>query len=234
MENYLLDAVERRRAAASAKAAAAALDDSGDDGEDFTVKGAKLNAAAIVQGWVETDDLAEGETLVDRLYGMLAATVDKDDDGELNEDEALEFQLAVDAAWDYLSANGVSDEDCAAIFDDENNDAAQRARDLLAESLPEGDDATVDAAYAYAESTETVALDGTRQSWAKKHKGRMTIHVKHGKKNVTQHKAKWRRATVAQRAALKKNSRRAHNATARVRFRKSIKVSRRMGGRKVV
>lgn len=203
---------------------------------DAVASGIGMEAASAVNAWVETDpaDLADGETLVDRLYGLLSGVVDRDEDGELNDEESSVFEVAVNAAWDYLSDCGVSDEDCAAIFDEESNEAAERARDLLAESLEEGD-AAMDSALLHACMPKAaVLLDSVGPSWAKRHRGKMTLHAHHGKRKVTAHRMKWKRQTAAQRAALKKNSRRSFSARARALNRRSNLLTRKMGGRKVI
>lgn len=50
----------------------------------------------------------------------------------------------------------------------------------------------------------------------------------------TKHRMKWRRASASQRAALRKNSMRAHSAGARVHRLKSYRAPMRRGGRKVI
>jgi hypothetical protein len=236
MESYFLQSLEH--AAAQTKTGPA-LDDASDmdvvsEAGDTVLRDIKREAIAAVQAWAETEELEEGETLTDRLYGMLSATVDRGDaESDLDDDEAELFQLAVDAAADYMADLGVSDEDVGALFDDEDDDAAERVRDLVATALPDGEEAAVDQMYG-ASMDSAVSFDSAGTSWARRHKGKTTIHAHHGKRAKTQHRAKWRRPSTKQKAALRKNSRRAHTAGARKRFLKSMKLSRRMGGRKVI
>lgn len=202
---------------------------------DFVGQGTRMTAGAAVKSWVEMqeDEMEEGASLVDSFFGSLAAAVDTDGDGDLNDDEAGDFDSYVDAAWDYLVSNGVSEEDADALIDDESVEAAARIRDLLMESMPDGE-GVYDSIVKFAMvpcPEDGATFDGV--SWAKMHRGRTTLNSKHGKKNVVTHRAKWRKATAMQRASLRKNSRRAHTSAAKMMNRKSNLRTRKMGGRRV-
>lgn len=232
-----LSATDKHRAKTAAAAAAAAAFDAVAVALDNATKNARSIAATAIQTWAEMDpeSMEEGETLPDALWGLLSAAVDVDSDGELDDDEAEEFQVVVDAAWDYLLSMGVSDDDCSELFDDESAEAAERVIEMLREAMGDEDEAAYDAIlFAMSPCPEEggVTLDGV--SWAKMHRGRTTLNSKHGKKNVVKHRMKWRKSTAMQKAALRKNSRRAFTSAAKMMNRKSNMRTRRMGGRRVV
>lgn len=245
MEEYLRKSLARQKVDAEAKATFDAATenlatfDAASEAYDFATKNTRMTAAAAVQGWVEMDpsEMEEGATLIDGFFGMLSAAVDTDSDGELSDEEAEAFEEYVDSAWDYLITQGVSEADAEALIEDEDVEAATRIRELLMESLGDDDEASMDAVEfgmtpCPPEGTKDMTFDGV--SWAKTHRGRTTLNSKHGKKNLVQHRRKWRKATAMQRASLRKNSRRAHTSAAKMLNRKSNRRTRMMGGRRVV
>jgi hypothetical protein len=75
------------------------------------------------------------------LDGAAAGLPLADEPGEGDEEV---FQMAMSAAWDFMSANGVPDSDLEIIFNSEDaaecNAAALRAQEFIGESLPGDDD----------------------------------------------------------------------------------------------
>jgi hypothetical protein len=124
-----------------------ALADSADadaDAADHTVDDIGLSAVAAVQQWAETDDLGEGETCADRLQALMVGIADPNKDGDITPDDQSVLQVALNAAWDYLVKLGVTDDDAGALLNDWDDETAERVRDLVAQALPEGDDAAAD------------------------------------------------------------------------------------------
>lgn len=221
--------VEKALRRSKANAAQATMDSTAGDEMDWTEKASRNLAAAIVQQFVETDDLDEGETLIDRLYGTLAAVVDRDEDGELNEDEEALYAAAIDAAWDYMAELGVAEEDLVKLFDEEDEEAAERVRSLLIEALPEGE-AAYDSATSFAEGVEPTLDAVPRGRALNKMIGKTKINSKYGRMKKTRRLRKWKRANVKQRMALKKASTRAHTGAARVMRSRSAARTRKQGG----
>lgn len=107
---------------------------------DYAAKDIAVKAVATLQAWIETEDLGGGETLADRLLSMFVGIADENQDGEIDDNEQFIIDVALEAAWDYLLSKGVSEEDCSALLNDWDNDAAERISDLLAGTSPDGDE----------------------------------------------------------------------------------------------
>lgn len=241
MDPFLKNLINTQKDKAAAKKALAdqlASFDTFDAAADYADKTVRLDAAKAVGSWVnrDTDGYDDGESLLDSLRGIISAKIDLENEDELTDEEASELDDLLDAVADYLITNGVTEDDADALLSDDDEaaaEAATRVHDMLSESM----DSCEDSAESILKFVNTPNLDGLTLdgvSWAKMHRGRSTINSKHGKKNIVQHKMKWRRATAAQRVALKKNSRRAHTATAKILNKRSNTRTRKMGGRRVV
>lgn len=190
-------------------AAAPTLDDTAivdEDAQNYALTNLAINVAAAIQEWAGTDDsdLDDGETLATRLLGLLIGLSNPDvDDEELTSDEQDTMDLALEAAWDYLTDKGVSDDDASALLNNWDNDAAIRIRDLSAATLVDVDPVadiddfafdsagTFDAVY----RMKSVIRDGKKARINKRVSGNVTL-------------------TAKQKLALRKASKKAHTASA--------------------
>jgi hypothetical protein len=198
-------------------------DEGGNAAADYAATHIALGVASTIQEWIETDDLDEDETLADRLLANMVGLVDANKDGELSDDEADVLETALEFAWDYLAEKGVSDEDCSKLLNDWDEAAADRIRDLLAASLPDGDDASsadIDN-FVFGDEGSDAVLDAT-------YKKRMVIRK--GKKVRINKRISGRvRLTAKQKVSIRKAQMKAHTASATMRRMKSMRLNRKMG-----
>jgi hypothetical protein len=186
----------------------------------YTETDIKLKVAAAIQQWTETDDLEDGETNADRLLALMVGIADANKDGEISDDEQGVLDIALNAAWDYLNSYGVDDEDAGALLNDWDSDAADRIKDLVAASLPEGEaaDADIDS---FAFGDQEPMLDAVY---------RKTTVVRHGKKiRINKRISGTVRLSARQKLAIKKAQRRSHSAQAMMRRAKSLRVRKQTG-----
>lgn len=210
----------------------------------------RLRGITMVQAWVETDDadLDADETHADRLLGLIAESVDEDGDDDLNDDELEALEVAFEGARDYMLSHGVSPEDADLLLDDADNDAALRVRDLLAEVMPDDEEALADA-YACAAvgecGEETMdAVSGNKfgaSRVAPKLFGKRTVGVRAAKAGARRvhRSAKWYAKTKMSRrsAAVKAGAKRARlkskTGNALKLLSRSMKISHKIyGGRR--
>lgn len=185
----------------------------------------RLKAVAAVHQFAETtaDDLADDESAADRLMALVVGIVDADKDGEIDEDEAELCDFVLNAIWDYLAAKGVSDEDCGALLNDWSAEAADRIIDLLASSLPSGDEATADDmdSFAFDAESDSAVFDAVY---------RKKIAVRHGKKvRINKRVSGHVRLSAKQKISIRKMLRKSHNAVATMRRAKSVRVRQKAG-----
>lgn len=185
----------------------------------------RLKAVAAIHQWAETtaDDLAEGESLADRLFALAVGIADSDKDGEISEDEAGVCNIVLDAMWDYLSAKGVSDEDCDALLNEGDSGAADRVMDLIVSALPSGDEAVADEmdAFAFDSDSDTALFDA---AYKKK------IAVRGGKKvRINKRVSGHVRLSAKQKISVRKMLRKSHSAVATMRRAKSMRVRKKAG-----
>lgn len=192
--------------------------------DDYTLKDIKISAAAAIQQWVETDDLADGETMGDRLLALMIGSADQNQDGELSDDEQDILNIVLNSAWDYLVSKGVSEEDADTLLNDWDGDVADRVRDLVASVLPEGEDESMDDidSFAFGANDQEPSLDSVYKR---------KIVISHGRKI---HKLKRvsgppPRRSAAQKLAIRKARMKSHSATAQMRRAKSMKIRRKSG-----
>jgi len=191
------------------------FDDAGDDdvadaADEYTSNDIALKAAAALQQWVETDDLDEGETLSNRLMGQIIGIADGNQDGEVDDDEQSVIDIALNAAWDYLSKYGVDDDDIEALLADWDEDVAQRVRDLLATALPDGEEAAADDINDFVfgdDDDQAAALDSTNH----RHSSRALV-----KKRITGHV----KLSAKHKLAIRKTHEKTHHASAQMRRKK--------------
>jgi hypothetical protein len=185
----------------------------------------RLKAVAAIHQFAETtaDDLADDESAADRLMALVVGIVDADKDGEIDDDEAELCDFVLNAMWDYLAAKGVSEEDCGALLNDWNAEAADRIIDLLASSLPSGDEATADDmdAFAFDAESDSAVFDAVY---------RKKIAVRHGKKvRINKRVSGHVRLSAKQKISIRKMLRKSHNAVATMRRAKSVRVRQKAG-----
>jgi hypothetical protein len=199
-----------------------------DEASSYALKTVAMRAAAMVQGWCETgDDLGEGEGLGDRLMMMLVGVADENKDGELTEEESAVLQVALNEAWSYMAAKGVSESDLDALFNSEDpdtyNGAAARVCEFLTEALPDGDEAAMDELddFAFGSDAQAGVFDAV-------YKKRFT--VRNGKKMVKRVRVSGTvRLSAKQKVAIRKAGMKAHGAKAMAKRMKSMRVRKSMG-----
>lgn len=190
---------------------------------DYTETDITMSACAAVQEWAETDDLDEGETYADRLTALMVGVADANHDGEIGDDEQGVLEVALNAAWDYLTSLGVSDEDAGALLNDWDADAADRVRELVLSALPEGDDAASAAIddFVFGGEAEEPALDAVY---------RKKMVIRHGKKmRINKRISGTVRLNAKQKVAIRKAQLKSHSAAARMRRMKSVHIRKKMG-----
>ena len=141
----------------------------------------RMHAASVVQAWAETDeaDLDVGETLSDRLFALLMAIVDKDEEDDLTDDEQDMLEAVLIAAEEYMLSLGVPDDDVSALMDAWDDAAALRVRDVIASSLPDGDGADDDLArFAFDEESTASIFDSVYKKVVAYEHGQKTIKRK--------------------------------------------------------
>ncbi len=194
-----------------------------DSAEGYELAAIAQQAVAAIHQWVETNDLDSGETMVDRLMGLFVGIADANKDGELDDDEQEIVEAALSAAWDYLDSLGVDEGDISALLNDWDDTVANNVLDLVATSLPEGDDAAdqVIAKFAFGDDEQGAVFDAT---YAK----RIVVHG--GKKiRINKRIAGTVRLTAKQKVAIRKMQAKSHSAKARAGRLKSFKARRNMG-----
>lgn len=191
--------------------------------DTFTIADITMAAAAAIQQWVETDDLAEGESSADRLLAMMVGIADENKDGEITDDEQAVLDVALNSAWDYLVSKGVTEEDADSLLNDFDGDVADRVRDLIASVLPEGEDeasSDIDE-FVFGDDDQEPALDAAYK---------MKLAVRKGKKvRIKKRVSGTVRLSAAQKVAIRKARMKSHSATARMRRAKSMKIRRKTG-----
>lgn len=221
------------KAAAEAAAAAeankgAVFDDASDPGNAYADSDVSLKAVAAVQAWAETDDLGEGEGYADRLLALLVGIADADMDGEISDVEADVVEMAANAAWDYMSDKGVSDEDLSELFNEWDNDVASRVHELIVSKLPDGEEASADDmdSFVFGDGSDEAALDSAVLDATYKKK----IVVRKGKKvRINKRVAGTVRLSAKQKLAVRKMLRKSHGAMATMRRAKSVRVRKQLG-----
>lgn len=182
----------------------------------------RMDAVSTIQQWVEEDDLDDGESAADRLLAMMVGIADDNKDGELDEDENEVVDAAREAAWDYLSALGIEDDDIGLLLEEWDDDAAERIRDAVATELPDGEEAfdSIDD-FAFEEEEQDPVFDAAYR--------KRTV-VRNGKKKRINKRVSGKvRLSGKQKLSIRKARKKAHSPRAKARRMKSMKKRRRMG-----
>lgn len=192
------------------------------DGVDtYTNQDISLKAVSAVQTWMESDDLEGGESYADRLMAMLIGIADANKDGEITDDEQGVIDIALNAVWDYLAKYDVAEDDISALLNDWDSDAAERIRDLLVTSVPEGEEADSDMDNFVFGGDQEPALDATYK--------KATV-VRGGKKvRINKRIAGTVRLSARQKMAIRKAMMKSHSAVAQMRRAKSMRVRKKVG-----
>lgn len=203
--------------------------DGGDGGDTmapaavYTEQDTALKAASAVVVWAETlpEELDTDETMVDRLFALLVGIADADKDGEISQDEADVFDVAANAAWDFMASKGASEDDLSAIFNDSDNDAAERVQELVGSNLPTSYDAIDAEVNAFTFDSQEPVFDAVYKK---------TVVVKNGKKVKIKKRVSGNvRLSAAQKASVNKMLRKSHSATAQRKRAKSMKIRKASG-----
>lgn len=213
----------------SAESKRLVLDAAGEAGASYALADIRVAAAAALQEWCETtaEDLGDGESMADRLLALMVGIADENKDGEITDDEASVIDIALNAAYDYLTAKGVSEDDASALLNDGDDDAAGRVVELIKGELPDGEDASmadVDAFAFDAESQESL-MDSVLDAVYKKR-----VVIRGGKKvRINKRVSGTVRLSAAQKVAIRKAGMKSRSAGARMHRMKSIRLRSRMG-----
>ena len=196
--------------------------------DDYTSKDIALKASTAIHQWAETDDLDDGESYADRLLALMIGIADANHDGDITEDEQWVLTVALNTAWDYMSTLGVDDEDCNALLNDWDADAADRVRDLVASVLPDGDEADARInAFVFDDDqspvfdTASVRLDAAY---------RKVIAVRDGKKvRINKRISGQAKLSALQKIAIRKAQAKSHSASAVMKRARSMRIRHNMG-----
>lgn len=183
-----------------------------------------LAAVSAVQEWCSTDDLDEGESMADRLLALMVGVADEDVDGELGDDETAVFNDALNAAYEYMVAKGVTAEDAEKLLTDFDADTATRVRDALAEMMPDGESAAWDEmnefSFGSGEAVEP-ALDAVYRKRLVVRKGR--------KVRINKRIAGVVRLNAKQKLAIRKARMKSHSSKAKMHRARSVKKRAQFG-----
>lgn len=203
-----------------------------DDGSDapqgaaaYAEADLRLKAVAVVHQWAETgsDDLAEGESLADRLLAMVVGVCDADKDGEISDDEQDVCDIVLNAIWDYLSSKGVSDDDCDALLNEWDAAAGDRVKDLVVSALPDGDEAS-------ASDMDSFAFDADSDGAVFDAVYKKKIVVRGGKKmRINKRVSGHVKLSAKQKISIRKMLRKSHSAVATMHRMKSVRIRKRAG-----
>lgn len=202
----------------------------------------KLSVAATIQEWLETDDLDDSETLADRLLMLMVGIADASQDGELDDDEQAVLEAALEAAWDYLSSKGVSDEDCSMLLNDWDDSAAMRVLDLVASKMPDGEEASANEMddFAFGTDAQESTFDkanmegddkvGEKDGMAMDAVYKKTMAIRHGKKvRINKRVSGTVRLTAKQKIGIRKAQMKSHSSRATIRRLKSRTIGKKLG-----
>lgn len=201
-----------------------------DSASDFAKRDIAMRAVATIQQWLETesDDLEEGETLVDRLMAMFVGIADANKDGDISDDEADVIEAALEAAYSYLTSKGVTPEDASSLLNDWDEETAERIRDYLANELPDGEEADEDIdKFAFSDADQEGLFDSVAIFDATYKK---TFAIRHGKKvRINKRISGTVRLSAKQKMAIRKARMKSHSAAAMMKRMKSMRLRARSG-----
>lgn len=196
-----------------------------DAASTYELTNLRLSVASSVATWAETaeGELDEGETLADRMDGLLVGVCDADKDGDLNDEELSVLDTLYVLLDEYLSAQGADDEDIDALINGGDEAAAERIHELMAGILPSGEEAEIDGinAFAFDADSDAAVMDAAY---------RKRVAVRNGRKVVVRKRISGRvRLSAKQKMAVLKMHRKAHSGMARMKRAKSMRRRASMG-----
>lgn len=192
---------------------------------DYAAADLRLKAAAAVQQWAETstDELADGETMADRLMALVVGIADADKDGDISDDEQAVCDEVLENIWSYLAAKGVSDADCDALLNEWDAGAADRVYDLIVSALPDGEEASAADmdAFAFDADSDSAVFDAVYKKKVVIRAGKKVRINKRVSGNV--------RLSAKQKISIRKMLRKSHSAVATIRRMKSNRIRKASG-----
>lgn len=224
-----MDIIDQLRKQNTVKPKPAVMDDAGFEATDapstYELTNLRLSVASAVATWAETsdDDLEDGETLADRMDGLLVGICDADKDGDLSDAELSVLDALYTMLNEYLSKQGADDSDIDALINDGDDEAAERIHELMTGILPSGEDAEIDGIndFAFDADSDAVVMDATYRN---------TIAVRGGKKMRVRKRIAGRvRLSAKQKTAVMKMLRKSHSGAARIKRAKSMRRRQSMG-----
>lgn len=185
----------------------------------YALNDIKINTIAAIQQWLETGDSEAG--LGNDLLALFVGIADENHDGDISEDEADILDVITSFAWDYLAEKGIGEDDLEALLNDFDNDAAGRVFDYLVDNIGDDEDGDEIDNFVFGKEAEESMFDAV---YKKK------IVVRDGKKvKLNKRISGTVKLTGAQKSALKKARMKAHNASAKIKRLKSMKLRKRLG-----
>lgn len=185
----------------------------------YALNDIKINTISAIQAWLEIADSEAG--LGNDLLALFVGIADENHDGEISENEADILDVITSFAWDYLAEKGIGEDDLEALLNDFDNDAAGRVFDYLVDNIGDDEDGDEIDNFVFGKEAEESMFDAV---YKKK------IVVRDGKKvKLNKRISGAVRLSGAQKAALKKARMKAHNAGAKIKRLKSMKLRKRLG-----
>jgi hypothetical protein len=182
----------------------------------------RVDAAAVVGEWADTDTLDEGEGYGDRLYALIVGTA-TDSDEDLTDDESAYAADVGELVGDFLEERGVDAGDIDALLENFDNDVASRVHDVLLDKMPQGDDAMLDATDKFMHGEDGSMMDATY---------RKVVAIRAGKKvRINKRIGGTVRLTAGQKAAVRKMQRKAFSGAAKRKRAKSMRIRMKMIGK---
>ena len=185
----------------------------------------RLSVASAVATWAETaeSDLDDGETLADRMDGLLVGICDADKDGDLSDAELAVLDVLYTMLDEYLTQQGAASDDIETLINDGDADAAERIHELITGILPSGEAAEIDGinSFAFDADSDAAVMDAAYR--------KQTV-VRHGQKMRIRKRISGRvRLSAKQKMAVIKMHRKSHSGAARMARAKSMRRRQSMG-----
>ncbi|MGE8046055.1 hypothetical protein ACQKO6_17865 [Pseudomonas monteilii] len=186
-----------------------------DDVQSVFTDEMRVDAAAVVEEWSESDVLDSEEGYGDRLYALIVGTASEGDE-DMTDDEADYANDVANLVGDYLESQGVDSGDIDALLEDFDNDVAARVHDVLLDKMPQGQEAMLDAVDKFVHGDDDSMLDATY---------RKVLAIRDGKKvRVNKRIGGAVRLSAGQKAAVRKMQRKAFSGTAKRKRAKSMRI----------
>ena len=193
-----------------------------DDVKSVITDEMRVDAAAVVGEWAETDELDKDEGFGDRLYALVVGTA-SDGDSELTDDESDYAADVAELVGDFLEDRGIDAGDIDALLDTFDNDVAARVHDALLDKMPQGEEAMLDATDKFVHGEDDSLMDATY---------RKVVAIRAGKKvRINKRIGGTVRLTAGQKAAVRKMQRKAFSGTAKRKRAKSMRIRMKMIGK---